>query len=133
MNIVVVGAGLAGASAVQELRDQGYGGDITLVGAEPHRPYERPPLSKGVLTGTAQPESVFVHDAQRYADQSVDLRLGTMVTELDADRCSIAIDGGRLVYDRLLLATGATPRRLPSSTPPVSTSSTSAPSTTRSR
>ena len=62
MNIVVVGAGLAGAKAVEELRTQGYDGDITLIGAESHPPYERPPLSKGLLLGTADPDSVFVHE-----------------------------------------------------------------------
>ena len=62
MNIVIIGAGLAGMNAVNELRNQGYPGDITLLGAEPHPPYERPPLSKGLLVGSADPDSVFVHD-----------------------------------------------------------------------
>ena len=77
MNIVVVGAGLAGAKAVEELRVQGYTGDITLIGAEPHPPYERPPLSKGLLLGTADPDSVFVHSSQWYADQQVELVTGS--------------------------------------------------------
>ena len=68
MNIVVVGAGLAAANAVEELRPPGYTGDITLIGAEPHPPYERPPLSKGYLLGNAEPDSVFVHAAEWYAD-----------------------------------------------------------------
>ena len=63
MNIVVVGAGLAGANAVEELREQGYDGDVTLVGAEHHTPYERPPLSKGLLLGTDEPDAPFVHEA----------------------------------------------------------------------
>ncbi|KAA1424331.1 NAD(P)/FAD-dependent oxidoreductase [Nocardioides antri] len=113
MNVVVVGGGLAGASAVEELRTLGYTGDITLIGAEPHLPYERPPLSKGVLLGAADPGSVFVHDHQWYDDQQVDVRLGSPVTELDLDRCHVGLDGTTIAYDRLLLATGATPRRLP--------------------
>jgi len=113
VNIVVVGGGLAGASAVQELRDQGYRDDLVLIGAEPHLPYERPPLSKGLLLGTDEPASVFVHDQQWYADHDVDVRLGTQVTDLDLDRCHLGLAGEEIGYDRLLLATGAAPRRLP--------------------
>jgi NADPH-dependent 2,4-dienoyl-CoA reductase/sulfur reductase-like enzyme len=113
MNIVVVGAGLAGAKAVEELRTQGYGGDITLIGAEPHPPYERPPLSKGLLLGTADPDSVFVHSTQWYADQQVELVTGARVTDIDLDRSRVGAGGRQWSYDRLLLATGATPRRLP--------------------
>ena len=69
MNIVVVGAGLAAAKAVEGLRDRGYDGDITLFGAEPHLPYERPPLSKGLLLGSDEPDSVFVHDQAWYDEQ----------------------------------------------------------------
>ncbi len=73
-SIVIVGAGLAGAKATQTLRTEGFDGPITLVGDEPHRPYERPPLSKGYLQGTAERESVFVHPATWYAEHGVDLR-----------------------------------------------------------
>ena len=113
MNIVVIGGGLAGANAVEELREQGYSGDITLLGAEPHPPYERPPLSKGVLLGNDEPDSVFVHDAQWYADQQVDLRTGSAVTSLDLDGRKVSVGGQDLHYDRLLVATGAQPRHLP--------------------
>jgi NADPH-dependent 2,4-dienoyl-CoA reductase/sulfur reductase-like enzyme len=113
MNIVVIGAGLAGANAVEELRTQGYAGDITLIGAEPHPPYERPPLSKGLLLGTADPDSVFVHDTHWYADQQVDLLTGSTVTDIDLDTGHVTVAGRRLPYDRLLFATGAQPRRLP--------------------
>jgi NADPH-dependent 2,4-dienoyl-CoA reductase/sulfur reductase-like enzyme len=112
VNIVVIGAGLTGANAVDELRRQGYRGDITLIGAEPHLPYERPPLSKGLLLGTAEPGSVLVHDRRWYADHQVDLRLGSPVTELDLDRRHVSVAGTPIPYDRLLLATGASPRRL---------------------
>jgi 3-phenylpropionate/trans-cinnamate dioxygenase ferredoxin reductase subunit len=113
MNIVIVGGGLAGANAVGELRTQGYTEDLTLVGLERHLPYERPPLSKGVLLGTAEPDSVFVHDQQWYDDHGVDLRLGSPVDAVDLDRCHVLVGGNEVAYDRLLLATGATPRRLP--------------------
>jgi 3-phenylpropionate/trans-cinnamate dioxygenase ferredoxin reductase component len=113
MNIVVIGAGLAGAHAVDELRTQGYTGDITLIGAETHPPYERPPLSKGLLLGSADPDSVFVHDSRWYADQQVDLLSDTTVTGIDLDTGHVIATGRRLHYDRLLLSTGAQPRRLP--------------------
>ena len=113
MNIVVVGGGLAAANAVQELRAQGYEGDLTLVGAESHLPYERPPLSKGLLLGSAKPDSVFAHDAEWYAEHQVELVLGSGVDALDLDRGRVTMAGRELPYDRLLLATGATPRRLP--------------------
>ena len=113
MNIVVIGAGLAGANAVEELRTQDYTGDITLIGAEPHPPYERPPLSKGLLLGSAEPDSVFVHDTAWYAEQEVDLLTGATVTDIDLDTGHVDLGDRKLSYDRLLLATGAQPRRLP--------------------
>lgn len=113
MNVVVVGAGLAGAKAVEELRRNGYTGDITLIGAEPHRPYERPPLSKGLLLGTDETDSVFVHDAAWYAEQQVELLTGARVTGLDLLGGRVELAEREVPYDRLLLATGARPRRLP--------------------
>src|SRR3954467_2004114 len=113
-NIVVVGAALAGARAVPGLREGGHEGPITLVGAEPHLPYERPPLSKGYLAGTAERDSVFVHPGSWYAEHGVTLRLSTRAAALDRDAREVVLDGGeRLPYDRLLLATGAVPRPLP--------------------
>ena len=114
MNIVVVGAGLAGANAVQELRGQGYDGDITLLGAEPHPPYERPPLSKSVLLGDKDPDSAFVHDRGWYGENGIVLRTGAPVTGIDLEGCRVEVAGRQLSYDGLLLATGAWPRRLPS-------------------
>jgi NADPH-dependent 2,4-dienoyl-CoA reductase/sulfur reductase-like enzyme len=113
MNIVVIGGGLAGASAVEELRSQGYPGDLTLVGSETHLPYERPPLSKAVLLGTAEPESAVLHDAAWYDELGVDVLLGTPARSIDLDRGKVTLADRELSYDRLLLATGATPRRLP--------------------
>lgn len=113
MHIAVIGAGLTGANAVKVLRQQGCTGDISLIGAEPWLPYERPPLSKGVLLGTTVPESVAAHDATWYADQQVDLRVGQPATDIDQDRRTAGVAGARVPFDRLLLATGATPRRMP--------------------
>jgi 3-phenylpropionate/trans-cinnamate dioxygenase ferredoxin reductase component len=110
---VIVGAGLAGAKAAQTLRETGFGGEIVLLGEEPERPYERPPLSKGLLLGTAERESVFVHEAGWYAAHDVDLRTGTRVTGIDRAARQVELAGGqRIGYDALLLATGATPRHL---------------------
>ncbi len=113
MNIVVIGAGLAGAHAAQELRTQGYTGDITLVGDDPHPPYERPPLSKGLLLGTSDPDSVFLHPRSWYAENQVELLTGAPVTDIELDTSHVTLGDRHLSYDRLLLATGAQPRRLP--------------------
>jgi 3-phenylpropionate/trans-cinnamate dioxygenase ferredoxin reductase component len=111
---VIVGAGLAGAKAAETLRTEGFDGTIVLIGAEPDRPYERPPLSKGLLLGTADRESAFVHKPEWYGDNDVVLRTGTVVTSLDRDRREVTLSGGEgLGYDKLLLATGARPRMLP--------------------
>ncbi|GAB3243917.1 NAD(P)/FAD-dependent oxidoreductase [Nocardioides dilutus] len=113
MKIVIVGAGLAGASAAEELRSQGHDGEIVLVGAEQHPPYERPPLSKGLLLGEAEPDSALVYPHEWYAEHDVELLTGSAVTELDLDTGHVVLGERRLPYDRLLLATGARPRRLP--------------------
>ncbi len=112
MNIVIVGGGLAAANAVDELRDQGHDGPITVFAAEPHLPYERPPLSQGVLLGNDEPDSVFVHDQQWYDEHKVDVRTGTEVTAIDLDRQHVHAGDESVPYERLLLATGARPRRL---------------------
>jgi 3-phenylpropionate/trans-cinnamate dioxygenase ferredoxin reductase subunit len=110
----IVGAGLAGAKTAEALRADGFDGRIVLLGAEPHRPYERPPLSKGYLQGNAERDTVYVHSQSWYAEHEVDLRLDTVVTAVDRRDHELATDDGeRLRYDKLLLATGATPRRLP--------------------
>src|SRR5690348_10471021 len=110
---VIVGAGLAGAKAAETLRKEGFSGRIVLIGDEDVRPYERPPLSKGLLLGTASRDEAFVHSAQWYAENSVELRAGVRATSLDRDSRAVSLaDGSRLTYDRLLLATGSRPRRL---------------------
>lgn len=111
--IVIVGAGLAGAKAAQTLREEGFGGRVVLLGAERERPYERPPLSKEYLRGEAGREKVYVHDQAYYEEHSIELRTGTPVASVNAAASVLVIAGGeRLRYDRLLLATGARPRRL---------------------
>jgi 3-phenylpropionate/trans-cinnamate dioxygenase ferredoxin reductase component len=109
----IVGAGLAGAKAAETLREQGFGGRLVLLGAEPERPYERPPLSKEYLRGEAEREQAYVHEAGFYAEHQIDLRVGESVVRLDPQRQELALKSGeRLGYDRLLLATGSAPRRL---------------------
>lgn len=110
---VIVGASLAGATAAQVLREEGFAGRLVLIGAEPNRPYERPPLSKGYLMGTSPREEVFVHPADWYPEHDVELRLSTTVTSIDRGVREVVLAGGeRIRYDRLLLATGSEPRRL---------------------
>ncbi|WP_327584279.1 FAD-dependent oxidoreductase [Nonomuraea sp. NBC_00507] len=111
---VIVGAGLAGAKAAQTLREEGFDGEIVLIGAETERPYERPPLSKDYLQGKSEREKIFVHAPEWYPDNGVDLRLGIPVTRIELDHHVVRLgNGSRQPYDKLLIATGATPRRLP--------------------
>jgi 3-phenylpropionate/trans-cinnamate dioxygenase ferredoxin reductase subunit len=109
---VIAGGGLAAAKAAETLRDEGFDGEIVLLGAEPERPYERPPLSKGYLQGSDSRDSVYVHPAGWYAEHDVDLRQGVTVTAIDRVAHTVATaDGAQVPYDKLLLATGASPRR----------------------
>jgi NADPH-dependent 2,4-dienoyl-CoA reductase/sulfur reductase-like enzyme len=110
---VIAGASLAGAKAAETLRDEGFDGDVVLLGAETELPYERPPLSKGFLLGHDDRDSFTVHPLDWYPEHHVDLRLGTTVTAIDRAGSAVATsDGGTVPYDKLLLATGASPRRL---------------------
>lgn len=110
---VIVGAGLAGARAAETLRSEGFDGRVILLGSEVERPYNRPPLSKEYLRGEAEPGAVFVHEEGFYSAHAIELRLGRTATRLDtATRTLTLDDGDPLRYDRLLLATGAEPRRL---------------------
>jgi 3-phenylpropionate/trans-cinnamate dioxygenase ferredoxin reductase subunit len=112
-SFVIVGAGLAGAKAAEALRGLGFDGDITLIGAEARRPYERPPLSKDYLQGNATIDKVFVHPEAWYTQHRVDLRLGTTVSAVDRRAYEVVTGSGeRVRYDKLLLATGSSPRRL---------------------
>ena len=110
---VIIGASLAGAKAAETLREEGFDGRVVLVGAEEERPYERPPLSKDYLRGEAGREKVYVHAEGFYAEQDIELRLGRTAVSLDTANAQLKLDDGEeLSYDRLLLATGAEPRRL---------------------
>jgi NADPH-dependent 2,4-dienoyl-CoA reductase/sulfur reductase-like enzyme len=113
--IVIVGASLAGLRAAEELRTLGHAGSITIVGDEPHKPYDRPPLSKQLLTGEKPPESAALQAVSGSLDDlRLDWLLATTATGLDlADRTVLIGGGERLHYDGLVVATGATPRRLP--------------------
>jgi NADPH-dependent 2,4-dienoyl-CoA reductase/sulfur reductase-like enzyme len=116
--IVVVGASLAGLRAAETLRDRGFDGALTLIGDEPHRPYDRPPLSKQVLQGVWEPEQTFFRRKDGYDALALDIRLGVRATSLDlrARRVTLA-DGTFADYDRLIIATGARIRTLPAVAP----------------
>jgi len=110
---VIVGASLAGASAAGTLRDEGFAGEIHLIGAEEHHPYIRPPLSKDYLAGTADRASVFVDSPSWYSDHDVQFHPGTRAVDLDLGAHLVSTDDGAARhYDRLLLCCGARPRRL---------------------
>jgi 3-phenylpropionate/trans-cinnamate dioxygenase ferredoxin reductase component len=111
---VIVGAGLAGAKAAEALRAEGFDGRLLLVGDEDERPYDRPPLSKAYLRGETDRASLYVHDEGFYAAHDIELRTSTPVRSIDlAGRRLALASGERIGYHRLLLTTGAAPRRLP--------------------
>ena len=111
--IVIIGAGQAGASLAAKLRALGYAGDVTLVGAEPVAPYQRPPLSKGYLLGEMGLDRLMLRGPEFWDDQKIALRLGIPVTAIDPAARRVTLGTGTLAYDQLALTTGATPRRLP--------------------
>ena len=111
---VIIGGGLAGAKAVEALRDSGFDGQIVLFAEEQHLPYERPPLSKEYLAGKKSLTDFTVQNADWYRDHNVDLRLGSRVSTLDRAEHTVALpDGTTVQYDKLLLATGSASRRPP--------------------
>jgi 3-phenylpropionate/trans-cinnamate dioxygenase ferredoxin reductase subunit len=112
-SFVIVGAGLCGGAAAQTLREEGFDGRITLVGEEPHLPYERPPLSKEYLRGEQEKDQLFVHPEAWYSEQEVEARLGIRATAIELAAKTVALsDGDELTYDSLLIATGGRPRHL---------------------
>ncbi|WP_271952401.1 NAD(P)/FAD-dependent oxidoreductase [Ruegeria faecimaris] len=112
-HIVVIGAGQAGASLVARLRKDGFDGEITLIGAEPHLPYQRPPLSKAYLLGEMGLERLFLRPENFYTDNNITLRLGQRVTDIDPQAKTVALGDQVVAYDELALTTGSDPRRLP--------------------
>jgi 3-phenylpropionate/trans-cinnamate dioxygenase ferredoxin reductase subunit len=110
---VIAGAGLAGAKAAETLREEGFTGRLLLIGDEIERPYERPPLSKGFLLDKEPREKAHVHEADWYDKHDVELRVGASVAAVDRDAHEVRLSTREPIrYTRLLLATGASPRRL---------------------
>ncbi|HEX3833291.1 MAG TPA: FAD-dependent oxidoreductase [Solirubrobacteraceae bacterium] len=111
---IIAGASLAGAKAAEELRKRGFDGRVLLIGAEPERPYERPPLTKDYLRDESPRDKAYVHAAGFYAEQQIELLTETVVTAVDPAASTVSLgDGRELPFDRLLLSTGAEPRRIP--------------------
>jgi 3-phenylpropionate/trans-cinnamate dioxygenase ferredoxin reductase subunit len=111
---VIVGASLAGARAAAELRERGFDGKVILIGAEPGWPYERPPLSKNYLRGESEREKAYVHPEEYYREHEIELRTETEVSAIDPAAGTVTLSGGEEVsFDKLLLTTGAEPRRIP--------------------
>jgi NADPH-dependent 2,4-dienoyl-CoA reductase/sulfur reductase-like enzyme len=115
--LVIIGASLGGLRAAEAARKTGYTGTITLVGGEPHVPYDRPPLSKAYLESDEPESPVFRSEDQLRGELALDLRLSTWATSLDTDRKAVTLRSGEatgeLDYDALIIATGATARMLP--------------------
>lgn len=113
MKIVIVGAGQAAASMAARLRAKGHGGEITLIGAEPVAPYQRPPLSKAYLLGQMGLDRLVLRSPEWWDDQDITLRLGESATAIDPARRVVTTDKGEVGYDALVLTLGASARRLP--------------------
>ncbi|MCF7746618.1 pyridine nucleotide-disulfide oxidoreductase [Sulfitobacter sp. M39] len=112
-HVVVIGAGQAGSSCVAKLRNSGFEGKITLIGAETAPPYQRPPLSKAYLLGDMALERLYLRPESFYADHGIDLMLGSTVDSIDPAAQTVRVNGGDMAYDDLVLTTGSFPRRLP--------------------
>ena len=111
---VIVGGSLAGLRAAESLRSAGYEGAVTIVGDEPHLPYDRPPLSKRLLSGEWEPDRIVLRKPDDLGAIDVRWRRGARATALDLDGSAVVLDGGeRVGFDGLVIATGATARRLP--------------------
>ncbi|WBQ03048.1 NAD(P)/FAD-dependent oxidoreductase [Kribbella sp. CA-293567] len=111
--IVIIGASLAGAKAAETLRDEGWTGEVVLIGDETELPYERPPLSKDVLLGKKEPEAARLHDQNWYDEKNIELRLGTKATAIDTAARTVSLgENGEIAYGKLLIATGSRVRKL---------------------
>lgn len=112
-HVVVIGAGQAGSSCVARLRNKGFDGEVTLIGAEPSPPYQRPPLSKAYLMGDMALERLYLRPESFYAEHDIDLRLGTQVRAIDTDKRTVDLGSEVLSFDDLVLTTGSVPNHLP--------------------
>jgi 3-phenylpropionate/trans-cinnamate dioxygenase ferredoxin reductase subunit len=112
-HVVAIGAGQAGAALAARLRSGGHAGPITLIGAEPLLPYQRPPLSKGYLLGEMDADRLTLRSAEFYAEHDIALRLGTPVSAIDPAARTVTLGSETIRYDDLVLTTGSIPRRLP--------------------
>ena len=113
MRVVIVGAGQAGAALAAKLRALGHEGPITMIGEEAAPPYQRPPLSKGYLLGQMEEDRLWLRAPDFWAENAIDLRLGTPVTAIDRTARTVTVGDETLAYDALALTTGSAPRRLP--------------------
>src|SRR3954465_9451916 len=112
--IVIAGGGLPAARVAQSYRESGGTDRVTLLGSEPHPPYHRPPLTKRLLRGEAEPADTLVASADDFRELDVELRLGSPAASLDLGARAVALESGeKVAYERLVIATGAVPRRLP--------------------
>src|SRR5688572_30089821 len=113
-SVTIVGASLAGLRGAETLRNDGYDGRITVIGDETATPYDRPPLSKQLLSGKWEVDRTVLYRAERLAELDLDLQLGVRATGLDLRDRALELDGGRrMPFDALLVATGSSPRVLP--------------------
>ncbi|MEH6392419.1 MAG: FAD-dependent oxidoreductase [Sulfitobacter sp.] len=112
-HVVVIGAGQAGSSCVAKLRNTGFAGEVTLIGTEAVPPYQRPPLSKAYLLGEMALERLFLRPESFYAENGINLMLGTTVETIDTFAQTVRAAGQTIAYDELVLTTGSVPRRLP--------------------
>lgn len=112
-HVVVIGAGQAGSSLVAKLRNDGFDGQVTLIGKEPVPPYQRPPLSKKYLLGEMELERLFLRPESFYGDNGITMRLSENVSAIDTAAKTVTAGGETLNYDELVLTTGSAPRRLP--------------------
>lgn len=112
-HVIVIGAGQAGSSCVAKLRNGGFDGEVTLIGAEPVPPYQRPPLSKSYLMGDMALERLFLRPEIFYEELDITLRLNTRVDAIDTQARQVSVEGDMLAYDDLVLTTGSEPNRLP--------------------
>ena len=113
MDVVIIGAGQAGVQVALSLRQMGHAGGVTLIGDEPHPPYQRPPLSKAYLKGGMTADQLLLRPAEALAAQRIDLRTGLCITGIDRAVRQVTGDGIALPYDALVIATGTRPRPLP--------------------